>query len=117
MRALPQFALLTAFGRDRPGIVATLAEALFHLCCNIEDTCMTQLRGEFTMMIMVRLPEGVTAEQLAERLTLSTNPLGLTLFCRPLPADASARREAEDLPVFMISVYGADQPGIVAKVT
>jgi glycine cleavage system transcriptional repressor len=111
------FALLTAFGRDRPGIVATLAEALFHLGCNIEDTCMTQLRGEFTMMIMVRLPAGVTAEQLAERLTLGMNPLGLQLLCRPLPPDAAERRQAADAPVYMISVYGADHPGIVAKVT
>lgn len=44
------YAILTAFGHDQPGIVAAITSGLFQLGCNIEDTCMTQLRGEFTMM-------------------------------------------------------------------
>ena len=114
---MSSFAFITAFGQDRTGIVAAIAEALFHLGCNIEDTCMTRLRSEFTMMIIVRLPNGITAEQLAERLALSTEPLGLTMFCRPLTAKGAARIPESDVPTFMLSVYGADQPGIVAKVT
>src|SRR3989442_15688483 len=53
-----RYAMLTAFGQDRPGIVAALAEGLYHLGCNIEDTCMTRLRDEFAMMLLVRLPAG-----------------------------------------------------------
>lgn len=113
---MTQYAILTAFGQDRPGIVAALAEGLYQLGCNIEDTCMTRLRGEFAMMVMVRLPETLRAEVLADRLSPATAPLGLTVLCREVPAQAAVRAPALDLPVFMLSVYGADKPGIVARV-
>lgn len=60
------FAIVTAFGQDRPGIVALMADSLYRLGCNIEDTCMTRLRGEFTMMLMVRLPEESPPRSLAD---------------------------------------------------
>jgi glycine cleavage system transcriptional repressor len=111
-----RYAMLTAFGQDRPGIVAALAEGLFQLGCNIEDTCMTRLRGEFTMMLMVRLPMDLPANALAEQLLPYITPLDLTVLCREVPARAAEREAEPDLPIFMLSVYGADHPGIVAQV-
>ncbi|MEK6525268.1 MAG: ACT domain-containing protein [Nitrospirota bacterium] len=113
---MSQYAILTAFGQDRPGIVAALAEGLYQLGCNIEDTCTTRLRGAFTMMLMIRLPDNLSADQLASRLTPHTSPLGLTVLCRAVPDQAAERVAASDLPTFMLSVYGADHPGIVAQV-
>lgn len=113
---MSHFAIVTAFGQDRPGIVAALSEGLFQLGCNIEDTSSVQLRGEFTMMLLVRLPEHTTADQLAVRLTPYIAMLGLTVFCREVPAEAAARVPVHDTPTYMLSVYGADHPGIVAAV-
>lgn len=113
---MDHFAIVTAFGQDRPGIVALMADSLYQLGCNIEDTCMTRLRGEFTMMLMVRLPEGMDAETLAGRLAPSTTSLDLAVLCRAMPEQAAARLAALEGPTFMLSVYGADHPGIVAQV-
>lgn len=113
---MPHFALLTAFGQDRPGIVAALTEGLYRLGCNIEDTCMTRLRGEFTMMIMVRLPDTLAADSLSTHLAPSISALDLTVLCKALPARAAERLSEEDIPLFMLSVYGADHLGIVAHV-
>lgn len=110
------FAIVTAFGQDRAGIVALMADSLYQLGCNIEDSCMTRLRGEFTMMLMVRLPQGLDAETLEGRLTVSTRPLDLTVLCRALPDQAALRQPITEVPAFMLSVYGADHPGIVAQV-
>jgi glycine cleavage system transcriptional repressor len=110
------YAILTAFGQDRPGIVASVAEGLYQLQCNIEDTCMTRLRDEFTMMVMVRLPANVSPDQLADRMKRYTEPLQLTVLCREVPAPAGALQGLPDAPTYMLSVYGADRPGIVAKV-
>jgi glycine cleavage system transcriptional repressor len=113
---MPNFAIVTAFGQDRPGIVAALAEGLFQLGCNIEDTSSVQLRGEFTMMLLVRLPEGLSTDQLSSRLAPHTAPLDLTVQCREVPAEAATRVSVPETPTFMLSVYGADHPGIVASV-
>lgn len=116
MVMMSPFALLTAFGQDRPGIVSALTEGLYRLGCNIEDTCMTRLRGEFTMMIMVRLPEALVADALPTLLAPSISNLDLTVLCKALPHRAAERPPEEDVPVFMLSVYGADHLGIVAHV-
>jgi len=113
---MPHFALLTAFGQDRPGIVAALTDGLYRLGCNIEDTCMTRLRGEFTMMIMVRLPDTLAADSLSTHLAPSISALDLTILCKALPDRAAERLSEEDVPMFMLSVYGADHLGIVAQV-
>lgn len=114
---MSRYAMLTAFGEDRPGIVAAFAEGLYHLGCNIEDACMTRLRGEFAMMVMVRAPEDVPVDRMVDRLTPYTSPLGLTVLCREVPEQVAERGLASDMPMFMLSVYGADHPGIVAQVT
>jgi glycine cleavage system transcriptional repressor len=113
---MSHFALLTAFGQDRPGIVAALTEGLYRLGCNIEDTCMTRLRGEFTMMIMVRLPDTLAADSLSTHLAPSISALDLTILCKALPDRAAERLSEEDVPMFMLSVYGANHLGIVAQV-
>ncbi|MGC3976132.1 MAG: ACT domain-containing protein [Nitrospira sp.] len=113
---MDHFAIVTAFGQDRPGIVALMADSLYQLGCNIEDSCMTRLRGEFTMMLMVRLPRGLDAEALGSRLAVSTRPLDLAVLCRALPGRAALRQPMPEIPTFMLSVYGADHPGIVAQV-
>jgi glycine cleavage system transcriptional repressor len=113
---MADYALLTAFGQDGPGIVAGLADALYRLGCNIEDTCMTRLRGEFTMMVMISLPQDLSADVVGQRLTPYITTLGLTFLCKPLPNRAAQRSSESDAPIFMLSVYGADHPGIVAQV-
>ncbi|MFM8540336.1 MAG: glycine cleavage system protein R [Nitrospira sp.] len=113
---MTHFAIVTAFGQDQPGIVAGLAEGLFKLNCNIEDTSSVQLRGEFTMMLLVRLPNGMAADQLAGHLPSHLSSLDLTIMCRDVPAQAALRKSNTTTPTHMLSVYGADKPGIVAKV-
>jgi glycine cleavage system transcriptional repressor len=113
---MDRYAMLTAFGQDRPGIVAAVAEGLYRLHCNIEDTCMTRLRGEFSMMVLVRLPAELSPDLLAEQMVPYTEPLRLSVLCREVPAQTMASESSSDAPAYMLSVYGADRPGIVAKV-
>ena len=44
--------IMTAFGKDRPGIVADVTEMLYENGCNLEDTSMTLLAGEFTLILL-----------------------------------------------------------------
>src|SRR5256885_15685444 len=55
---------LTAVGRDRPGIVAAVSEALLAHSVNIEDSQMTILRGHFTMVLVVATQEGADVDAL-----------------------------------------------------
>lgn len=103
---------VTVVGNDRPGIVAAIAKVLYELGCNLEDATSTILRGHFSMMLVVRPPEGVDADAVDARLRAVGDELGLLVSARPVE-DTHGQPPA---PTHMISVYGADRPGIVFRV-
>jgi glycine cleavage system transcriptional repressor len=102
--------VLTAVGADRPGIVAAVTGVLVGQGCNLEDSSMTILRGQFTMMLVVDVPPAVSAAELEAALAQQTATLGLVVTVR-----AIEERTAQSPPgdPWTVSVYGADHPGIV----
>jgi glycine cleavage system transcriptional repressor len=109
---MPEFAV-TAIGRDRPGIVAAISEALLGLEGNIADSQMSILRGHFAVMLIVSVPDGVTADALGDRLGEARDALGLeAIAVNPVGEAAAAAR-----PSHVLTVYGADHPGIVHAVS
>jgi glycine cleavage system transcriptional repressor len=111
MGLMSQELVVSAFGEDRPGIVAAVTGVLLDHGCNLLDTSMTILRGRFVMMLVVTGPQDI--EGLAAELDRATVPLGVA--CQVTPAPAAARAEAEGEP-YVLSVYGTDRPGIVARI-
>lgn len=105
---------LSAIGRDRPGIVAGVTGALLRHGVNIEDSRMAILGGHFTMMLVVSAPEGSDVDALRGELQATQAELGLgALTLEEVAADQGfSRPEASHL----VTVYGADHPGIVHSV-
>ena len=103
---------VTVIGNDRPGIVAGVTKALYDLGCNLEDVSSTILRGHFSMMLVVRVPSGVDHRAVEEGLAATASDLELIVTARPVEDTAL------DVPppTHMVSVYGADKPGIVFRV-
>lgn len=108
--------VLTGVGRDRVGIVAGLSRVLYELGCNLLDSSMTLLRGEFAVILMAQVPDSQSQESLARELNSLQSELGLQIFVRELSDDEIEERDDRGEP-YIVSVYGADQPGIVAAVT
>lgn len=106
--------IMTAFGTDRPGIVADVTEVLFETGCNLEDTTMTRLADEFTLILLFT-GQGDDLEQTlhmaCRRLEREKN---ISAFLRVLPrtpripATGSLRK---------VRVEGLDQAGIVYRIS
>lgn len=109
--------VLTGVGRDRVGIVAELAQVLFDLGCNLLDSSMTLLRGEFALILMVELDERKSLAELERGLVALENQLGMKIHVRELADDELRDALQDEQNQFIVSVYGADKPGIVARVT
>jgi len=58
--------IMTAFGTDRPGIVADVTQLIYEHDCNLEDSTMTRLSDEFTMMFLFSGQGEDLEEQLKE---------------------------------------------------
>lgn len=101
---------VTAVGADRPGIVAGVTRVFVDHGCNLEDSSMTILRGQFAMMLVVDAPAGVGPAELEQALAAPARELDLVVTVRAAPEPAGDA--APDTP-WTVSVYGADHPGIV----
>ena len=106
---------LSAIGRDRPGIVADLAELIYECDCNLEDSRMTILGSEFAVLLLLS-GQGADAER---RLSAGCKRLEwekrLTVFFRPLEGAVASAEEAPGR-VLECVVTGVDKAGIVARI-
>lgn len=114
-----QRVVVTAFGPDRRGIVAAVTGVLVRRGANLADTAMTNLAGQFAMVLVVELPDDERPEALERALADAAGVLGLTVAVEPLAAEATASPPGADDggTAWAVSVYGADRPGIVHRVT
>ena len=105
---------LTIIGRDRPGIVSQVTEIFFQGGFNIADSSCSILGGQFSMILIISNPEISTKEEFSD----TFSPLeeqNLSVYIRTLKPGGEIRSELEG-ELCMISVYGADKPGIVYQV-
>ncbi|MDX2481523.1 MAG: ACT domain-containing protein [Desulfuromusa sp.] len=105
---------LTIIGRDRPGIVSQVTEILYQGGFNIADSSCSILGGQFSMILIISNPEIATKEEFSG----TFSPLeeqNLSVYIRTLKPGGEVRSDLEG-ELCMISVYGADKPGIVYQV-
>ena len=100
-----------ALGTDRPGIVAAITGAVMESGGNLADTSMTILSGQFAMVLVV---DDVTSlDELTTHVARAGDALGVTTSVRAID-DASSATDGGTPCV--VSVHGADRPGIVHRI-
>ena len=105
--------IMTAFGKDRAGIVADVTRLLYENDCNLENTTMSMLADEFTLSLLFssQLPnieELLTRE--CRRLELDK---GISAFIRPLQQPQEQAQKS--YKTCTLHIEGLDQAGIVYK--
>src|SRR5262245_28962000 len=107
---------LSAIGRDRPGIVADLAELIYECDCNLEDSSMTILGSEFAVLLLLT-GEGEDVErQLSSACKRLEWEKRLTVFFRPLEGEPVSYGASHQAHPFELQAVGVDKAGIVARV-
>jgi glycine cleavage system transcriptional repressor len=107
--------IMTAFGQDRPGIVADVTSLLFENGCNLQETTMTLLADEFTLILLFTSQNAEIEELLTRECRRLERDKGISAFLRPL----QKRRESAcgEAVACVLHVEGEDQAGIVYKVS
>jgi glycine cleavage system transcriptional repressor len=108
--------VLSAIGRDRPGLVADLAQLIYDCDANLEDSRMTILGTDFAVIL---LGSATTAEA-ADRLAVAAKRLerdhGLTILLRSLEGGPRPSLPAPEAHLYRVKAAGEDRAGIVAGV-
>ncbi len=110
-----KYFIITAYGKDQPGIVAGITKVLYEKGFNIEDSTMTRLNNEFTVMLVVTTEKDISVDELKDAFSKIEKEKDLTISVKEITDEALKEKE-EVGTVYNIVVYGADKPGIVYKV-
>ncbi|MCC6214291.1 MAG: hypothetical protein IT376_05450 [Polyangiaceae bacterium] len=103
--------VISAIGRDRPGLVEEVSRCVLDAGLNVADSRMVNLRGRFALLL---LGEG-SAEHLAEaRRALSALGVERDLQVAFGSEGGDAAPPAAGL-AFRVETYSLDQPGIVHR--
>ncbi len=107
--------IMTAFGKDRPGIVAEIAEVIFENKCNLEDSNMGRLADEFTLILLLTGKGEALQDKLSQDCKRLEKEKDIFVFIRPL--DYQIPEDTNGDSIRTIEVDGIDQAGIVYKVS
>lgn len=107
---------VSVVGKDRPGIVAEVSRILFELGCNIEDSTCTILSGQFAMILVVWHQKMSEVAALSPAFDEVRKGMGLMVTVHALKEEEVVHEKTFAGRPHIISVYGADRPGIVYSV-
>lgn len=105
---------LSAIGKDRTGIVSSISKILFELGCNIEDSTMTLLSGQFAVILLLDCSKNLDILKLKSKLKISLNKLDLSFSLTEVDKPSKTKKSFGE---YIVSVYGADKAGIVYNVS
>ena len=106
-----EYAVVTAIGPDRIGIMDRLAHAASSCGANIEETRAAILGGEFAVIMLVTGQGGV-AEALEPTMRAEGEALGLSISIKKTNSPA----QPKGLP-YLIESISLDTPGIVLAIS
>jgi glycine cleavage system transcriptional repressor len=105
---------LSAIGKDKTGIVSSISEILFKLGCNIEDSTMTLLSGQFAVILLLDCPKNSDISKIKRSLNSLMKKLGLSYSVTEVDKPKTNKKNFGD---YVIAVYGSDRVGIVYNVS
>jgi len=108
---MKKYLVISALGKDRPGIVNQLSRAIHEAGCNIEDSRMTVLGGEFALMLLVSGVWNAIAKLESQAKVLEAK-LELTLVTKA----TEPRATKIAMVPYVVDVVSMDHPGIVSEV-
>jgi glycine cleavage system transcriptional repressor len=108
--------ILSAMGKDRPGIVADVSEVIYECGGNIEDSSMSLLRNHFALLLLFSTEREEVNQKLSSALKRLEWEKKLTVFYSPISFEEAYPKLEEQTDRFKITTSGVDHAGIVFKI-
>jgi len=108
--------MLSAMGKDRPGIVADVSEVIYECGGNIEDSSMNLLRNHFALLLLFSTEREEVNQKLSAALKRLEWEKNLVVFYSPVTLEEAYPKVKEQTERFKVTTSGVDHAGIVFRV-
>jgi glycine cleavage system transcriptional repressor len=112
---MKRWIILSAIGRDRPGLVAELARLIYDCDANLEDSRMTILGTDFAVILLASSSALDAADRIAVGAKRLEREHGLTILLRTLEGERRPPVPAPGTRLYHVAAAGEDRAGIVAE--
>ena len=103
--------VISALGKDRPGIVNELSKVILENGCNVEDSRMSVLGGEFALVLLISGSWSAVGKMESQVRSLEKK-LGMTIVAK----QTEPRAVKEAMIPYIVDVVSMDHSGIVHEV-
>ena len=108
---MKKYLVISALGKDRPGIVNQLSKSILDSGCNVEDSRMTVLGGEFALILLI----SGTWNAIAKMETMVSS-LEKKLELLVVAKHTEERETRPNRTPYQVEVVSMDHPGIVHEI-
>jgi glycine cleavage system transcriptional repressor len=108
--------ILSAIGRDRPGLVSELARLVLDCDANLEDSRMTILGSDFAVILLCSSSASDTPHRLGSGAKHLERDHGMTILIRELEEGGRPAIPAPGSRLCRVEAAGEDRAGIVASI-
>lgn len=108
---MQEYLVISAIGEDRPGIINGLSQTATECGCNILDTRMTVLGGEFAIIMLIS-GDGEQIAAAEAKIPDTAESFALTAILKR----TSPRQPANTSCPYKVVVVSLDHPGIVREI-
>lgn len=105
------YLVISALGKDCPGIVKKLSKIIVDSNCNVEESRMTVLGGEFALILWISGSEK-DITKIQDILAAKGEDLKLTIITKP----TEPKKAQQKMVPCNVNVVSIDHPGIVHEV-
>ena len=109
--------IITVMARDRVGIVRDVSTALAEIGGNITHVSQTVMRGHFTLILSVQMPDERTQLEIRQAVERKGAVGELEVNVRPFLDGPTCTGAECERDYFTLSMRGEDSPGLIARAT
>lgn len=113
---MQRWTILSAIGRDKPGLVAELAQLIYDADSNLEDSRMTILGTDFAVILLCSSTSADSVDRIVTGAKRLERDHGMTILVRALEEAPRPAVPAPGTRLFRVTAVGEDRAGIVAAI-
>ena len=113
---MPHWFLLSAIGRDKPGLVVELAQLIYDADANLEHSRKTIHASDFAEILLCSSSSAATADDISLGAKRLEREHGLTILLRTLDGGPRPSIPAPGTRLYTLAAAGEDRAGIVVSI-
>ena len=114
---MPMHVVISVMSRDRAGIIAAVTKAVSELSGNIDAISQTVLRGYFTIILAVELPQPYPLDEIRKKVEAEGRQGELAVSIQQRDLEAARSPIVPDGEQFVLTTVGRDQPGVIRQIS